>query len=152
MSDYIKITWPEVRAGDVLMHENGDRLTVQGFERVQIRTTAGLYAPSEYRGSGFTPRRKVSPLPTKPGAYHDRDGDYWLLDRNGTWYDWSSLREPNPRGGRPDAYAPLTRLVPMPTEEAVREALRVDENPQRRIRRDWAVGRAMSLLEGESDD
>ena len=29
MDDYTQITWSEVRKGDVLMHDNGDRLTVE---------------------------------------------------------------------------------------------------------------------------
>lgn len=124
MDDYTQITWPEVRKGDVLMHENGDRLMVQGFERVQIRTTAGLYAPSEYRASGFTPHRKVAPLPTEPGPYLDKDGVLCELidgDKGPTWRVSAYnilLLSPDEAAVR----APFTRLVPMPTEEQVREA------------------------------
>lgn len=68
-----------------------------------------------YRDAGFTPHRKVEPLPTTPGAYLDKDGDCWLLDRSGNWYDWSLLDEPTFNGGNPQNYTPFTRLVPMPT-------------------------------------
>lgn len=123
-SEYSKITWPDVREGDVLFHENGDRLTVSAvdFDGYQTcKSTAGSWhSVSTLRGSGFFPYRKQPELPTTPGAYIDKDGDYWLLDRSGNWYDWSRLDEPDVWGGNPQKYAPFTRLVPMPTREQIR--------------------------------
>ena len=51
-------------------------------------------------------------LPTTPGAYHDEDGDLWILDPAGKWeyvYD---------RRGEyaPEDYLPFVRLVPETTD------------------------------------
>lgn len=147
-----KIDWDAVRVGDVLMHENGDRLTVQGFERIQIRTTAGLYAPSEYRGSGFTPHREVEPVPTEPGAYHDKDGATWLLDEDSDWFSSDSFLAWGDGDSMAEdmaARAPFTRLVPMPSSDAVMEAVQRADPMCRRERITDAV---MALLRGGGDE
>lgn len=122
--DYTRIDWSDVQAGDVLMHENGDRVTVQGFEGLQIRTTAGLYMPSEYEGSGFSPYRRVpdvNAVPTKLGAYLDKDGDVWELEAEDTW---ALAGSEHIHRSRTIAYlAPFTPLVPMPTKQEVEDAL-----------------------------
>jgi len=85
-------------------------------------------------------------MPNEPGAYHDDDGDYWLLDRSGNWYDWSLLDEPDVRGGRAEHYAPFTRLVPLPTSDAVLEVVQRAEPMCMRERITDAV---MALLGGD---
>ena len=52
-------------------------------------------------------------LPTEPGAYHDRSGELWVLDKGGIWRHVYT----NGFGGalRPEttkASAPFTRLIP----------------------------------------
>ncbi|MGO1736869.1 MAG: hypothetical protein ACTHZ9_11190, partial [Leucobacter sp.] len=70
---YERIEWTDVREGDVLMHANGDRLTVSAVDFDGYRTcksTAGSWhSVSTLRGSGFSPHRKQPELPTTPGAY-----------------------------------------------------------------------------------
>lgn len=154
MNDYNPISWEQVRPGHVLMNDKRDRLAVEGtmtgdYGLLSVTTAVASLSPAKWSREGFTPHREVEPLPTEPGAYYDRDGDYWLLDRAGNWYDWSSLREPNPRGGRPNAYAPLTRLVPMPTSDAVLEVVQSAEPMCRRERITDAV---MALLRGGDDE
>lgn len=120
---YERIEWADVREGDVLFHENGDRLTVNVVDHVGDPTckAAGAWrSVSSMTDDGFTPYRKQPELPNEPGAYIDKDGDYWLLDRSGNWYDWMRLDEPDVWGGNPQKYAPFTRLVPMPTREQIR--------------------------------
>lgn len=142
MSDYMRITWAEVRPGDVLRHENGDRLTVEKVETryVQVRDgwMAGFLVADQWRATaaltraGFTPHRKVEPLPTKPGAYLDKDGVlcvrqseeqamgsvvWYMPEAGGPAGRWVKSEEMEPRG-------PFTRLVPMPTREQVLEAVR----------------------------
>lgn len=51
-------------------------------------------------------------VPTEPGAYHDCDGDLWVLDREGNWCDFSAGRRVDyPPGTQPREYAPFTKLV-----------------------------------------
>lgn len=150
MSDYMKIEWADIREGDVLMHENGDRMTVAWavFEdgRTRLHVGGAWRASRGLAESGFTPYRRKPELPTKPGAYHDKDGDYWLLDRAGKWYDWSRLDEPNVWEGRTENYAPYTRLVPMPSSDAVLEVVKKAEPMCMRERITDAV---MALLRGD---
>lgn len=124
--DYTRITWPEVRKGDVLMHENGDRLTVLGVKpqhngRNISVTSASLDLTSfGWAHRGWTAHRKVVTLPTTPGAYVDSDGKVWIRDDGwdgkpwiGQGYsDWQTPDEVSQR-------APFTRLVPMPSREQV---------------------------------
>lgn len=142
---YTKITWWDVREGDVLFHENGDRLTVAETFPERLRA-AGIDRFSErWEQSGFTPHRKQPELPNEQGAYLDKDGDYWLLDRSGNWYDWSRLDEPDVWGGNPQKYAPFTRLVPLPSSDAVLEVVQRAEPMCMRERITDAV---MALLKG----
>lgn len=123
--NYSQITWADIRKGDVLMHENGDRLTVSaaGGHSGDVHVS-GVWRMAEALGRyGYVPYRRKPEMPTKPGAYLDKEGDCWLLDRNGIWYDWSILDKPRINGGIPENYAPFTRLVPMPTEESVNSSI-----------------------------
>lgn len=153
------ITWPEVRADDVLLHSNGDRLTVK---RVQweiefpllIHTATSRLYGDVWGNLGFSPYRRKPEMPTEPGAYLDKDGDCWLLDRSGNWYDWSLLDEPTFKGGNPQNYAPFTRLVPMPTEEQIAYAIcnALHHTGDRECEYDHeATAAVMSLLGGGDD-
>ena len=134
MTDYIKIDWPDVKAGDVLMHENGDRLTVRRVDGVWISVPGSQRNRDYWEPFGFSPYRKVEPLPTEPGAYLDKDGNLCVLGGEGLhhgsahWlhfgrtldsYIWLTDRVAR-------TYAPFTRLVPMPTEERI-EAVAIKE-------------------------
>ncbi len=113
------VGWAEGRTGDVLMHENGDRVTVERGGEVIVVAVGHELATDAWAHMGFSPYRKQPELPAEPGAYLDKDGDYWLRDRNGNGYDWSCLSEPNPHGGTPEDYAPFTPLVPMPHRDTL---------------------------------
>lgn len=145
--DYTKITWPEVRKGDVLFHENGDRLTVRGVrERI---TVAGLsLRATAWKTLGFLPYRKQPNMPTVPGAYADKRGVHWLLNTDGGWcesgFGWQAAEEAA-------AYAPFTRLVPMPTEEQVLQAVNA-RGIYASAHRDATIRAVMSLLAGETDE
>lgn len=123
------ITWREVRAGDVLLHDNGDRLTVKAVEYEMempptIRAVNLRLYGEGWERSGFAPYRKQSELPTEPGAYADKDGHYWLIGKDGSWYTWSRRRQLEFFPDEPYAYAPFTRLVPMPSRDAVMEVVK----------------------------
>ena len=140
-NNYTQITWPEVRKGDVLMHENGDRLTVRGeCERLSV---AGLSLRETWQPFGFTPYRRKPEMPTVPGAYADKRGVHWLLGTDGWW------REPGNGWQTAEGaaeFAPFTRLVPMPSSDAVLEAVQRAEPMCRRERITDAV---MALLRGD---
>ena len=117
MDNYSQITWADVREGDVLFHENGDRLTVTETFPERLRA-AGIDRLNErWEQGGFSPYRKVEPLPTMPGHYLDADGYHWKLTSNANrpWY--MSVCDRNFTTEKMAKYAPFTRLVPMPTEE-----------------------------------
>ena len=153
-NDYTQITWLEVRKGDVLLHENGDRLTVEsatyanltgGTFRVTVATRA--FGIDELERIGFSPYRRKPEMPTVPGAYLDKDGEVVLHctdDDCGdfTWFDGGFWRTP----GEMEHRAPFTRLVPMPSSDAVLEAVQRAEPMCRRERITDAV---MALLRGD---
>lgn len=152
--DYTKITWPEVRKGDVLMRENGDRLTVERAQweiefPVLIHTaTSRLYA-DVWIAFGFAPYRKQPELPNEPGVYLDRDGDLWELADSGEW-PWQHGGASYPDQDAAE-YAPFTRLVPMPTEEQIRETL-FKTDPGTIYGVDAVVEGMKSLLGGGDDE
>ena len=154
-NDYIKIDWPDVQAGDVLMHENGDRLTVVSAERAtETREPMGvarcytsvelptgwMAGPDELEEAGFSPYRKAEPVPTQPGAYLDKDGNPWLCDETGDWHSGEGYIY-SPRAESVRASAPFTRLVPMPSREALGEA----------IGGEVATDAVMALLSGDAN-
>ena len=153
-TEYTKIAWSDVQPGDILMHENGDRLTVEEVsEVVDTRTVvvAGVRIASfSLERRGFTPHRPVPSLdavPDTPGAYLDKDGIVLVLtdDEDGTpWRDQGVWRRGNDMHHR----APFTRLVPMPSSDAVREVVQRAEPMCMRERITDAV---MSLLSGEAN-
>ena len=147
-NDYTRIAWPEVRKGDVLMHENGDRLTVRGVaERI---TVAGLsLRATTWQTFGFSPYRRKPEMPTEPGAYMDKDGGLCVLDNSGSvhcWWDFSDVETPCYTRDEISRRAPFTRLVPMPSSDAVLEAVQRAEPMCRRERITDAV---MALLRGD---
>ena len=156
-----QITWPEVRKGDVLLHEDGDRLTVEVAHTSEGSVfTSGIWRSVAHLAHvGFTPYRKQSELPTEPGAYLDRDGEFWLLrdDEGGIFSTpWFSDRtEVWVSRTRAAHFAPFTRLVPMPTEEQIEEALlptlRKVVDGRNWLRRDFTDA-VMALLGGGDDD
>ena len=93
-----------------------ERLRAAGIDRLNERWEQG----------GFSPYRKVEPLPTMPGHYLDADGYHWKLTSNANrpWY--MSVCDRNFTTEKMAKYAPFTRLVPMPTEEQLRETLLQD--------------------------
>lgn len=158
MTDYISIDWADVRVGDVLMHENGDRLRVSIVSNNvgEVHVSGVWRREDALMEHGFTPHRRVEQVPTEPGAYHDKDGVLWVRQSEeqamGTivWFmpeaggpagRWVKSGEMGPRG-------PFTRLVPMPTYEQVEQVL-VNEGCTMHISGSLAV---MDLLAGESDD
>ena len=144
-NDYTRIAWSEVRKGDVLFHENGDRLTVRGEgERLSV---AGLSLRATWQPFGFTPYRRKPELPTTPGAYMDKDGDLWKLADSGGW--WMVGDDGLFTPAKAQVHAPFTRLVPMPSSDAVLEVVQRAEPMCRRERITDAV---MALLNGEGDD
>ena len=171
--EYIKIAWSDVQPGDIIMHENGDRLTVEelewqngyNFESREVFSRAFTTLPGDYMASlgelaadGFTPHRPVPSLdavPTEPGAYLDTGGVLCVLTGDLTW-PWkgdaldveSGYFASNEMRHR----APFTRLVPMPTEERVESAIlpevRGSDRSDAAMRATAAV---MSLLSGEAN-
>lgn len=121
---YERIKWADVRKGDVLFHENGDRLTVRGVGERSSAAGFSLGATS-WQTRGFTPYRRKPELPTTPGAYLDKDGNVWLRDDDwdgkpwiGQGYsDWLTPDEVSQR-------APFTRLVPVPSSASVLEVVK----------------------------
>lgn len=148
-NDYTQIPWPEVRKGDVLLHENGDRLTVRGVrERI---TVAGLSLDATtWHTLGFTPYRRKPEMPTQPGPHLDKDGDVWVQEDNGTDNTW---RHDGLLYSAEDAarHAPFTRLVPMPTEVQVRKAL-FEADVKARLSVSDATDAVMALLTGKEAD
>lgn len=128
MEEMIKIDWPDIKAGDVLMHENGDWLTVKhacpspddSRGPVVVHVGYEVFPSGIWRGHGFSPYRKAPELPTQPGAYLDKDGEVVVLkivEGVLSWHDgnfWQSEADMEHR-------APFTRLVPMPTRERVND-------------------------------
>lgn len=120
--EYTQITWPEVRKGDVLVHGNGDRLTVSEVDGNWLSAPGSQRHIVFWREHGFTPYRPKPEMPTEPGAFLDKDGEVVLHcpdDDCGDWFDGVFWRSP----GEMEHRAPFTRLVPMPTEEQVRRAV-----------------------------
>lgn len=156
--NYTKITWPEVRKGDVLMHENGDRLTVDAastadYDGYQTCKVAGMWhSVSLYRDAGFSPYRRKPEMPTQPGAFHDKDGDVVVLTGRNGLYPWRDLTGPR-MASEMEPRAPFTRLVPMPSSDAVREVVK-GIIPLSRY--ETVTAAVMALLEagqnGEGDD
>lgn len=127
-SEYSQITWEEVRKGDVLLHEDGDRLTVGGVDYSgyqAFRVAGAWHHEATLKGFGFFPYRRNPEMPTQPGAYADKRGVHWLLNIEGGWcesgFGWQAAEEAA-------EFAPFTRLVPMPTEEELTDA--VDRDPE----------------------
>lgn len=136
MTDYMKIDWVDVCEGDVLMHENGDRLTVTDKSHGWVTVNGPTAGYVGWALNGFTPHRKIEPVPTEQGAYHDKDGVLcvlmprfdgdrysWMIAPEGTVQYWTTGEEEDIVGR-----GPFTRLVPMPTEEDLTEA--VDRDPE----------------------
>ena len=133
-NDYTQITWLEVRKGDVLLHENGDRLTVEsatyanltgGTFRVTVATRA--FGIDELERIGFSPYRRKPELPKEPGAYLDKDGGLCVLDNSGSehcWWDFADAETPCYTRDEISHRAPFTRLVPMPSSDAVLDDVR----------------------------
>ena len=147
-----KIPWSDVQPGDILMHENGDRLTVEDQYFGSAITPLGRYHPDHLRDiGGFTPHRPVPSTPTEPGPYLDKDGVLCdMRSRTGVWKDTTTdhFHSSEYMHHR----APFTRLVPMPTEQQVREALE-SKAPRFGEVAPWPVLAAavMSLLSTEVD-
>ena len=146
-----KIPWSDVQPGDILMHENGDRLTVGRVDGVWVWVPGSQHNRHYWEARGFTPHRPVPPLdavPTKPGAYHDKDGEVVVLkivEGVLSWHDgnfWQSEADMRHR-------APFTRLVPMPSSDAVMEVVQRAEPMCMRERITDAV---MALLRGGDDE
>lgn len=125
---YIEIPWGKVRKGDLLQHENGDRVTVTSVWSNLVDVTAGgSYTYLGWDKKGYEPYRKLPALPQRPGLYvSDSDpnpdvphtyrrfqGGTWESDRDGTW-SWIALHE---------VPTDLVPLVTMPTLEQVTNAL-----------------------------
>lgn len=156
MDDYTQITWQDVRKGDLLMHENGDRLTVEsatyanltgGTFRVTVATRA--FGTGELERIGFTPYRRKPEMPSELGAFADKDGEvvlHYTDDDCGilTWFDGRHWRSP----GEMEHRAPFTRLVPLPTEEQVRKAL-FEADVKARLSVSDATAAVMAMLTGK---
>lgn len=150
---YERIEWADVRKGDVLFHENGDRLTVDAVSRVGYETcikAVGLWcAVPSLRDAGFTPYRRKPEMPTQPGPHLDKDGDVWVREDNGTDNTWRCGHDGLLYSDQDVAeYAPFTRLVPMPSSDAVLEVVK-------RViplsRYEAVTDAVMALLSGEGD-
>lgn len=157
MTDYIDIPWPEVRKGDFLFHENGDRLTVQETSPWGA-SAGGLWRASEsWEQAGFFLRRKVEPVPTVPGAYHDEDGLLCILtpDYPNDPYPWIAFERDRGKEWHSPEYmaarGPFTRLVPMPTEEQVYAVLEKSYMSTDGTLSNYSAA-VMSLLGGESGE
>ncbi len=138
--DYTPIDWSEIRKGDVLMHENGDRLTVkdsyttEGLVRT-VRAKVAMavdFAEQGAKDLGFTPYRRVpdvSVVPTEMGAYHDKEGVLWVRNESDHRVNytadlpWYNEEHGYQTVGYMADLAPFTPLVPMPTEEQVLKAM-----------------------------
>ena len=119
--EYTKIAWSDVQPGDILMHENGDRLTVRRVDGVWVSVPGSQHNRHYWEERGFTPHRPVPPLgavPTEPGAYLDKDGNVCVLKDDDDAAPWIS-RDDFFRPVEMRHRAPFTRLVPMPTEADV---------------------------------
>ena len=152
-NDYTQITWPEVRKGDVLMHENGGRLTVGGVG-AGIYATGFSHRSTRWQALGFFPYRRKPGMPTVPGAYLDKDGGLCVLDNSGSvhcWWDFSDAETPCYTRDEISHRAPFTRLVPMPTEGQVRKAL-FEADVKARLSVSDATDAVMALLRGGDND
>lgn len=150
-NNYTQITWSEVRKGDVLMHENGDRLTVRGVgERISV---AGLsLGATSWQTLGFTPYRRKPEMPTVPDAYLDKDGGLCVLDNSGSvhcWWDFVDVDTPCYTRDEISHRAPFTRLVPMPSSDAV---LEVVQRADPMCKRERITDAVMALLRGGNND
>lgn len=125
--EFRPISWKEVQAGDVLVHESGSILFIDetheahSGDLISMLTPAGSWTQRGCENSGFSPYRRVPDLPSRPGAYQDKAGGLWELDANGLWYGAGGERAYTEY--EITLYAPFTRLVPMPTEEQVQKAV-----------------------------
>lgn len=114
-------TQDEYHEGDLIRatNERGAKIEGKLFKTEDGRLALGAYQwtfPNWVtQNAGFSIievlERAPDPLPTEPGAYHDKDGDLWFLDDGGKWWDLSTMSVPiSPRQEYPKAYAPFTRL------------------------------------------
>ena len=166
--EFRTIPWSEVQSGDVLMHENGDRLTVvsaelatetlepMGVARCYTSVelpTGWMAGPDELEEAGFAPYRKAPELPTSPGAYLDKYGRLCVLTDGATydpdrWYIVDNNVLLTSDGIR--SFAPFTRLVPMPTGDQVRDAIQSQIGKHSNLVDDAAAA-VMALLSGDAN-
>lgn len=148
---YERIEWTDIRDGDVLFHENGDRLTVNGRERTTVYEHDYVivleqpWSTCRLADAGFTPYRKQPEMPNEPGAYLDRDGNAWLRAEDWDGKPWSGQSYSDWQTPEEAAkHAPFTRLVPVPTEEQIVEVLDSALDTPREL-----AATVMALLKGE---
>lgn len=150
---YERIEWTDVRKGDVLFHENGDRLTVDHVGELFVGDASGRNLESDVWGRiGFFPYRRKPEMPTTPGAYLDKEGDLWALADSGRWRMVGSDIPFTPVEAA--EYAPFTNLVPMPTEEQVAYAIcnAMRHTGDRECEHDHEATDAVMALLGGGDD
>jgi hypothetical protein len=85
--------------------------TTRPERRDDAAMARGIFPSTLVRLEAPAPSRHA--LPTTPGAYHDVDGDLWVLDSDGKW---SYPIEPDSFINDPESYLPFTRLVPKVSE------------------------------------
>jgi len=108
----------DIREGDLIRAHKGE-IAMEG----RVRTDGDdepLHLHSIFReyivsldGNGFDFLLLERPMPTEPGAYHDKDGDLWVLDREGNWIDFSTGKriDRKPGSNPPTQYGPFVRLI-----------------------------------------
>lgn len=117
------MTWTEIhpndiREGDLIRAHSGE-IAMEGRVRGGDESSP-LHLCSVFReyivtldGNGFDFLLLDRPMPTEPGAYHDKDGDLWVLDREANWIDFSTGKRIDRKPGinPPTQYAPFVRLI-----------------------------------------